>query len=134
MRPDLGPCWLWRRARNVRHGYGAVRIAGKNRRAHIVAFEFDRGPVPPGLVLDHLCRNRPCVRPDHLEPVTQQVNCQRGMTGRAPGCTGERNKLKTHCARGHAYADDNLYIHRNRRHCRTCRRLNDEALRRGVST
>lgn len=122
-RPGLGPCWAWRGTINVRWGYGYFSWEGqRNLRAHIVAYTLAVGPVPEGLVLDHLCRARHCVNPEHLEPVTQQENCRRGMTGKAPGTTGERNKAKTHCPRGHEYAGANLRLHGRRRHCRACDR------------
>lgn len=125
-RPDLGPCWIWTGAINRRHGYGRLtrrRVPGPSTwRAHVYAYLLSIGPVAVGLVLDHLCRVRSCVNPAHLEPVTQAVNCQRGMTGKAPGTTGERNKLKTRCPQGHEYAGENLTVRNGRRHCRACER------------
>lgn len=92
-------CWLW--TGSTRHGgYGAIRSGTTPRRwrpVHRVAYEQLVGPVPEGLVLDHLCRQRLCVRPDHLEPVTLRVNILRG-TG-----WGARNAAKTHCPSGHLY-------------------------------
>lgn len=55
-----------------------MRDTGRDRPAHIVFYERAHGPVPAGLQLDHICRNRRCVNPDHLEPVTQAINVQRG--------------------------------------------------------
>lgn len=70
-------CWVWQRA-VLKTGYGSLRIAGRTVRAHRHYYEKHRGPIPQGLVLDHLCRNRRCVNPDHLEPVTFEENCRRG--------------------------------------------------------
>jgi HNH endonuclease len=74
------PCWIWQRAIN-KPGYGAVhrREEGKSRLAHQMMYERHKGPVPEGCILDHLCRVRSCVNPDHLEPVTHKVNCRRGI-------------------------------------------------------
>lgn len=71
------PCWIWKLSRD-RDGYGVEWDGRSMRRAHRVAFERDRGTIPAGLTLDHLCRERSCVRPDHLEPVSQAENCRRG--------------------------------------------------------
>jgi len=75
----ITPCWVWQRSINVRHGYGIISLGnGKSGRAHIRFWVERRGPVPDDLELDHLCRVRSCVNPDHLEPVTRAVNTQRG--------------------------------------------------------
>ena len=78
-RPELGPCWVWTGAR-YRKGYGQFKESGQRRRrgAHRLAYETLIGAIPEGLVSDHLCRNPPCVRPGHLEPVSNTVNGQRG--------------------------------------------------------
>ena len=72
--------------------------------AHRYAYEELVGPIPEGLQLDHLCRNRSCVNPDHLEPVTCRENLRRGETLNAA------NLAKTHCPAGHPYAGENLSI------------------------
>lgn len=73
MTASLGPCWLWTRAVN-RNGYGRVWRERKTQLVHRLVFEAVRGPVPAGRVLDHLCRNRRCCNPDHLQPVTVREN------------------------------------------------------------
>lgn len=83
---DLGyktPCWIWLKCR-VKNGYGRAGVPGTRlvRYAHIVVYERTKGPVPTGLQLDHLCRQRASVNPDHLEPVTQAVNLRRGIRTR----------------------------------------------------
>jgi hypothetical protein len=120
-------CWLWRGAKSG-HGYGVIGYRGRQRPAHRVLYELTRAPVPKSLDIDHLCRVRNCVNPDHLEPVTHQENCKRGING------GDRhNAAKTHCKNGHPFSGDNLYIGRQlkggiQRRCRTCHR--ERALRR----
>jgi len=71
------PCWVWQRCR--RGGYGEVKIGGTQVRAHRAYYERFVGPIPDGLQLDHLCRNRACVRPSHLEVVTGFENAIRGV-------------------------------------------------------
>lgn len=84
----LTGCWLfvgsqWGRDHKVPGGaYGQVREGERRRPAHVVIYEQLIGPVPAGLVLDHLCRMRLCVNPDHLEPVTHAENAKRGLNGR----------------------------------------------------
>ena len=74
-------CWLWT-ASTVTGGYGRFRYLGKLMLAHRAAYEMLIGPIPAGLVIDHLCRTRRCVNPSHMEPVTQAVNISRGNTGK----------------------------------------------------
>jgi hypothetical protein len=83
-RPELGPCWEWTSARTP-SGYARVKRQGRDSQAHRVAYEVHVGPIPDGLELDHLCRNRGCVRPDHLEPVTHAENMRRGAPFRRQG-------------------------------------------------
>lgn len=74
-----GDCWMWNGAKNER-GYGLVFRSGRAVRVHRYIYEAFNGPIPAGLQLDHLCRQRLCVRPRHLEPVTNRVNVLRGMS------------------------------------------------------
>jgi hypothetical protein len=110
-------CWPWSGARN-RDGYGNVKVNGRTRSAHRVAWELLRGEIPDGLELDHLCRNRACVNPWHLEPVTKYINWERG----AIGARSRRN----HCKHGHEFIAENtswqMDAGRLRRRCRTCNR------------
>ena len=75
-----GSCWLWLAATS--HGYGTFQSNGKLVRAHRYAYELLVGPIPGGLVIDHLCRTTACVNPEHLEPVTQRENLLRGAGGK----------------------------------------------------
>jgi hypothetical protein len=82
---------------------------------HRVSYEAFKGPIPDGLTIDHLCRNRACVNPEHLEPVTMRVNCLRGES---PAAVHAR---KTHCPKGHEYSAENTYRHKgNHRMCKLC--------------
>jgi hypothetical protein len=76
----FGGCWEWTGAKD-RDGYGTMHHRNRPYRAHRFAYEQFVGPIPDGLVIDHLCTNRGCVNPEHLEPVTNAVNIKRGETG-----------------------------------------------------
>lgn len=109
-------CWLWSGAL-ANGGYGAFLGPEGTVKAHRWFYEQSKGPVPDGLELDHQCRVRCCVNPDHLEPVTRQVNTLRGI---GPAAV---NAIKTHCPKGHPLSGDNLYIRKDvgSRGCRKCR-------------
>lgn len=109
-------CWLWTGCLYP-NGYGHFGFwlngATQSHYSHRVAYEIGKGEIPAGLVIDHLCRVRHCVNPDHLEAVTQRVNVLRGAG----------NASVTACPRGHAYDDANTYIKRDgSRTCRACGR------------
>jgi hypothetical protein len=113
-------CWDWTGYKTAT-GYG--RVQG-TKYAHRVAYELQVGPIPDGLEIDHLCRNRGCVNPAHLEVVTHQENQLRGN-----GPCG-LNARKTHCPRGHEYTEKNTRVYQGHRMCRTCRRDDERERRR----
>lgn len=107
---DEHGCWLWTAAIQTR-GYGSVSIPGTGRTAlaHRVAYEHLASPIPIGLTIDHLCRVKRCVNPEHLEPVSIQTNVRRALG------------LITHCPQGHPYSGHNLKVTAGgSRNCRTC--------------
>jgi hypothetical protein len=110
-------CWEWQ-ANVGLDGYG--RWYGnarkyETRQAHRISYMAFVGLIPDGMQIDHLCRNRKCVNPMHLEAVTQRVNILRGEGFSA------RNARKTHCTKGHPFTEGNLYLVRGKfRRCRTC--------------
>ena len=104
-------CWVWMGAKAS--GYGRFRFRGKIAGAHRIAYEWIRGPIPPGLGLDHLCRNSACVNPHHLEVVPQSVNILRGFSPPAI------NARKTKCIRGHSLAYCRIRPN-GERQCRIC--------------
>jgi len=116
---DETECWIWTGATNA-SGYGRIgvwRDDGRctNAATHRVSYEYDIGPIPDGLQIDHLCRNRLCFNPKHLEPVTPSENARRAKSA------------ITHCPSGHPYSGDNLIQRKGRRLCRECRNIYNRA-------
>ena len=97
-------CWIWMGGLKT-NGYG---VSG-DRIAHRASYEAFKGQIPPGLEIDHLCRVRCCVNPEHLEAVTHQQNIQRGEQAQ-----------RTHCPKGHPYTTENTYRYNGKRVCREC--------------
>lgn len=107
--PELGRCWVWTKGLNGT-GYGDFSAGSKRISAHKWSYEAAKGPVPTGLELDHLCRNRLCVNPEHMEPVTHAENMRRAAAAR------------THCPQRHEYTAANTGYSCGDRYCRTCHR------------
>lgn len=120
-------CWEWIGTLNA-DGYGKVVVGYKDEPrqpiksfAHRVAFQAWRGPITQGLELDHLCRNRKCCNPEHLELVTRKENVRRGDL---PRFMKEKAANQTHCYKGHELSGDNSVLQgpdKKNRVCRTCR-------------
>jgi hypothetical protein len=108
---DSNGCWLWTASIKTT-GYGQIKGGDKMLLAHRVAYELVNGPIPVGMSIDHLCRVRSCVNPEHLEVVSMAENVRRAT-------------VKSHCLRGHEFTPENIY-HRpdnHRRQCRACVRI-----------
>lgn len=103
-RPDIGQCWVWTGPVDEK-GYGRSHDGERPRKAHNYSYEMEYGAVPSGLEPDHLCRNRPCVRPGHLEAVTHRENCQRAKYA------------NPECSKGHMLPEPGPNGHRVCREC-----------------
>ena len=122
-------CWAWNGAKN-HDGYATYTTVFRGRKRTLrlsrIMYEVIHGPIPSGLVIDHLCRNRHCINPLHLQAVTPLVNYERGHSPAA------LNKKKTHCKRGHEFTPENTWLYKvspqnpnGGRMCRTCKRMHD---------
>lgn len=126
-------CWLWT-AGKFSDGYGGFHVTAegwhKNVKAHRFAYETEVGPIPAGLVLDHLCQNKGCVNPAHLEPVTNLENLRRAD---ALNFVGDFQRSKTHCVNGHAFSEENTRLRnrpgRRERVCIACEHASNEKKR-----
>lgn len=124
--PGDDGCWLWQRSLSP-DGYGWASLDRRTHQAHRLVYTLTIGPVPEGLVLDHLCRVRHCVNPDHLEPVTGTENLRRGNNA---------NASKTHCKFGHLFDELNTSHQQGangiQRGCRTCHAQRERERRRAA--
>ena len=110
-------CWIWG-ASHYKNGYAKFWANGKSIKAHRFAYELLVGIIPVHLEIDHLCRNRGCVNPKHMETVTRSENTRRGLL---PNIGRVFQRSKTHCPAGHAYDLINTYFrHDGGRDCKAC--------------
>lgn len=113
IRDEQTGCWDWTGAISNK-SYGSIYYEGRMQKAHRVMWRLERGEIPSGLELDHLCRNRRCINPDHLEPVTRRENLARGIQT-------NQNAGKLVCIRGHAFTEKNTRTRPNgERTCIAC--------------
>lgn len=111
-------CWIWKGG-ITGQGYGAFWLDGRTIPAHRFSYEYLIGPIPEKMELDHKCRNRKCINPEHLEPVTSKENKLRGTSFSAV------NAKKIFCVRGHRINDDVYIASSGYRHCRKCSRIRE---------
>lgn len=124
-------CWYWT-AGKTKAGYGMFVEKGKHIYAHRFAYKTFKSKLTKGLVLDHLCRNRACVNPEHLEEVTMKTNYERGV---APEKFTRWNAYKDSCKKGHPLVTSNRYFRQSKPHwreCNECRRLASKEYQRRV--
>lgn len=114
----IGNCWIWQRT-IINSGYGQICYHNKHYSVHRLSYMLFIGEIPKKLEIDHLCRNRKCCNPDHLEPVTRKENIRRSPL---------HNKNKIHCKQGHEFTPNNTYISKSKngaRRCKICTKLSN---------
>ena len=117
-------CWDWLASRTPK-GYGHLSVNGRLVSAHRAVWILCRGPIPEGFEIDHICRNRGCVRPEHLQVVPPGFNVRQGVEEHV-----RRKRAQTHCIHGHPLDSENTYVTKDkRRKCRTCVKLMMRRLR-----
>lgn len=111
-------CWIWNASKNE-DGYGLFRFNGKVRRAHQFSYKLYKGKLKDGCEIDHICKNRSCVNPYHMEGVTHKENTLRGNT------VGGVYARRTHCKSGHPFTGENVYSRGPGlgRGCRACNKI-----------
>jgi len=115
----IGDCHIWTGARS-KGGYGQTSLKNVVLYAHRVAYIAAKGDIPSGMQIDHLCRNRACCNPDHLEVVTPAENTRRGAIS---GLNTARSMAQTHCKRGHKFEDGSYRVYNGCRSCKECARI-----------
>lgn len=110
-------CWLWLGSKHP-SGYAAMSVENRSRYVHRLSYELFVGPIPEGLTIDHLCRVRNCVNPNHLEPVTAAENTRRARA---------YDVKPTHCPQGHEYTPDNIVPSQRSLRCRECQNASNRA-------
>lgn len=122
---ELKKCWEWRR-RTDSGGYGAMSIAGKSIRAHVISYKFFNQDYNPLLVIDHKCRNRKCVNPKHLRQVTRRINSIENSIS-----ITVTNSQKKECKNGHEFSEENTKLRKYKetfhRTCIACSRNRDRS-------
>lgn len=117
-------CWVWNHSK-LNNGYGIISLNGKRILAHRYSYEYFKNKLPKfvnkGLEIDHLCHNRLCVNPDHLELVEHKINVLRGNAK-----YNNYQKTKTHCPKGHVYDENNTWVNKlGHRFCRECHKIRE---------
>lgn len=109
-------CWIWTASKDL-DGYGRFFLEGRSISSHRFSYEHWNGKIPDELQIDHICRNRACVNPEHMEIVTSKENTLKGSGPTAV------NSRKTHCPQGHEYSEENTYNSNGARTCKICKKL-----------
>lgn len=117
----VNDCWEWQGYLVKGYAYTRSPFDMKSTRMHRLTYEVFKKPIDEQMVLDHLCRDRKCLNPDHLEEVTLVENVMRGESQHA------KNARKTHCKHGHSFSEENTYRYQGKRMCRACRTNNRRA-------